>query len=524
MPSIASIGAIDAGSNAIRVVVASIGSTGAVTKLEVERMPVRLGRRAFTHGELDPATIEAAAGAFSRIRTLFDRHGVQAYRAVGTSALRTAQNRDLLLRRIEHEAGIEIDIIEGEEEARLVRLAVLEAFRDREPPRLLFDLGGGSLEVSVRTAEGEWWVTSRPIGTVRLLETFGLDDAINEDEARMVKRYVRSLLRMCERELGEHHATGVDPAVACGGNAEALANILGDRDERGMAFIDVEKLRALVTPLTELTVSARMERYGFGRDRAEVIGIAALALVSTAKAFRVRRFWVPSVGVREGLLLELSESLMEGKSSNRGAREQSLLSAARNFAARLGHHTQHGENVRRVARMLFDQLAKPLGLNAELGIVLEVAAVLHDIGEVVNRSGHHKHSEYLIRTGRIPGLDSPYREIVAAVARGHRKSTPDPRKHWSFGELDTKRRAEARALLAILRLADCLDTDHRGRINAISTTIRDKQLELVLHQQDAGPESNALLLRKAGLLEELLDVRASVKVLSTPHNGEIASA
>jgi exopolyphosphatase / guanosine-5'-triphosphate,3'-diphosphate pyrophosphatase len=174
------LGAIDAGSNAIRVVIAELAGPGSsdLVRIEAERIPVRLGHNAFTQSMLEPETIDGAVAAFVHFRERFDHHGVGIYRAVATSAVRNATNRDVLLHRLYHEAGIELEVIEGEEEARLVRKAVMQAFGAGAAPRAILDLGGGSLEVNLR-AGSAWRGTSLPVGTVRLMETFGLDGAIS---------------------------------------------------------------------------------------------------------------------------------------------------------------------------------------------------------------------------------------------------------------------------------------------------------------------------------------------------------
>ncbi|MBA3542475.1 MAG: Ppx/GppA family phosphatase, partial [Deltaproteobacteria bacterium] len=160
------LGAIDAGSNAIRVVIAELSSSELV-RVEAERVPVRLGHGAFTRGDMDAATIDAAVAAFVHFRARFDAQGVTMYRAVATSAVRNASNRDVLLHRLYHEAGIELEVIEGEEEARLVRKATIQALATLLPgqtPKLILDLGGGSLEVSVRQGS-TWRGNSLPVGT-----------------------------------------------------------------------------------------------------------------------------------------------------------------------------------------------------------------------------------------------------------------------------------------------------------------------------------------------------------------------
>jgi len=136
-PERTTLGAIDAGSNAIRMVVAELGPSELI-RVEAERMPVRLGHGAFTRGELDDAVIDQAVAAFVHFRERFDHHGVMIYRAVGTSAVRNATNRDVLLHRLYHEAGIELEVIDGEEEARLVRKSVVHSLGPTgTPPRAI---------------------------------------------------------------------------------------------------------------------------------------------------------------------------------------------------------------------------------------------------------------------------------------------------------------------------------------------------------------------------------------------------
>jgi len=228
------LGAIDAGSNAIRVVIAELGPTELV-RIEAERIPVRLGHNAFTRGELDSETIDQAVAAFVHFRQRFDAQNVAMYRAVATSAVRNASNRDVLLHRLYHEAGIELEVIEGEEEARLVRKAVMQAMGPQAIPRAILDLGGGSLEVNTKVGS-VWRGHSLPVGTVRLLETFGLDGAIAEAEAGMVRRYTATLMHTIAKYGPLSGASAIT-----GGNAEALAKIIAPAGSNSFELVDLEK-------------------------------------------------------------------------------------------------------------------------------------------------------------------------------------------------------------------------------------------------------------------------------------------
>lgn len=499
------LGAIDAGSNAIRIVIAELTPTELI-RIEAERMPVRLGHGAFTTGELDAATIDQAVAAFVHFRQRFDANGVGIYRAVATSAVRGASNRDVLLHRLYHEAGIELEVIEGEEEARLVRKAVLDALGPTATlPRAILDLGGGSLEVNLRHGSA-WRGYSLPVGTVRLLETFGLDGAIAEAEAGMVRRYTATLMHTIARS-----ANGGALAAATGGNAEALAKIVGDGNPTQPTF-ELAALEKALPSIVGATVEERMERFGVKKDRAEVLGIAALVFATAARQLGISKLLAPNVGIREAVLLELAETAREEQVRAEGAHDKALLTAARTFANRVDHDTTHGEHVRHLARALFHQLRDVHGIPDDRGVLLEVAALLHDVGEVVNVRGHHKHSEYMIRWARIPGLDDTAREMVALMARTNRKDAARCRQIINDSPLSKELRAQVRKLSALLRIADSLDSEHRSRVEQVVCTRMGEAIVLDLVVRDGPSRDDAKLIRKADLFKEELglDLRVTV--------------
>jgi len=495
------LGAIDAGSNAIRIVIAELGSTELV-RIEAERIPVRLGHNTFTAGVLEAKTIDEAVTAFVHFRERFDHHQVTMYRAVATSAVRNATNRDVLLHRLYHEAGIELEVIEGEEEARLVRKAVTQAAHPGQPPQIILDLGGGSLEVNLRRGS-VWRGHSLPVGTVRLLETFGLDGAIQDAEAGMVRRYTATLMTPIARA-----AAGHTTAAITGGNADALAKIFGD----GSGAFELAALEKGLPSVVGASVEERISKFGVKRDRAEVLGIAALVFATVARQLGIARLVAPGVGVREGVLIELAETAREEQAKAEGAHDKALLTAARSFANRVDHDTTHGEHVRLLARQLFHQLRDVHGVPDDKGVLLEVAALLHDVGEVVHQRGHHKHSEYMIRWGRIPGLDDTGREMVALMARCHRKDAGRVKDLIAGSALPKELRGQLRKMTALLRLADGLDSEHRSRVEQVVATRMGNSIVLDLVVRDGPSREDASLTRKADLLQaELgLDVRVTV--------------
>jgi len=512
------LGAIDAGSNAIRMVIAELAPAGELRRIEAERVPIRLGTGAFTRGELDAPIIDQTVAAFVHFRARFDAQGVSIYRAVATSAVRNASNRDVLIHRLYHEAGIELEIIEGEEEARLVRKATIQALAISMPgqqPKAILDLGGGSLEVNLRSGT-VWRGNSLPVGTVRLVETFGLDGAIGDAEAGMVRRYTATLMQATTRpSMLSNGISGV--AAATGGNAEALAKIVGDNHPTAPSF-ELAALERALPSIVGASVQERMDKFGVKRDRAEVLGVAALVFATVARQLGIAKLVAPGVGVREGVLIELAETAREERAKAEGAHDKALLTAARGFANRVDHDTTHGEHVRHLVRSLFHQLRDVHGLPESAGVLLEVAALLHDVGEVVNQRGHHKHSEYMIRWGRIPGLDDTSREIVAMMARVHRKDSARAKELISQSAIPKDLRGQVRKMAALLRVADALDTDHRSRVEQVVCTRMGDAIVLDLVVRDGPTRDDAKLLRKADLFKDELglDLRVTVARPVTP--------
>jgi len=212
------------------------------------------------------------------------------------------------------------------------------------------------------------------------------------------------------------------------------------------------------------------------------------------------------------VLIELGETAREEQAKAEGAHDKALLTAARSFANRVDHDTTHGEHVRLLARGLFHQLRDVHGIPDDKGVLLEVAALLHDVGEVVNQRGHHKHSEYMIRWGRIPGLDDTGREMVALMARCHRKDAGRAKEIINSSNLSKEQRAQLRKMTSLLRIADGLDTDHRSRVEQVVCTRMGEAIVLDLVVRDGPSRDDPRLLRKADLMKEELglDVRVTV--------------
>ena len=495
------LAAIDAGSNAIRLVIARATSPKHIQILDCERAAVRLGHNAFTRRMINGDTISRAARAFRQFRDRMDQYNVGAYRAVATAAAREARNYRRLMDRVQRKAGIELEVISSEEEARLVCSAAQWALGDRIQPRLIFDLGGGSLELNFYQRGVLEQRIGLPLGTIRLMETFSIDGAINEDNAHRLRHHILALLRSA---VPSPPKLSRSIAVACGGNAEALVRMAAGPMLERIPSINTRLLRDQTWRMLALDVPGRMRVFRIRKDRAEVIGIAAIIFNTLAKWLDVRTMLVPGVGVREGILLDLvaEQYSVRTTSEEEKGRASELLASARWFARRVDYNPQHAEQVARLALSLFDQLRPIHEMGADLRLVLEMAALLHDVGHFVSRKSHHRHGEYLIRNGEIPELRGWRRDMVAALVRYHNSKSEPQLEHASYAALDGERRRQARLLTSLLRIAEKLESEHAQRISGVDVQISGRKAIFIIRAMDGTRLDLLGLERKSGLFEK----------------------
>jgi len=315
------LAAIDVGSNAIRFLAVEFVDAKHWIEIEVQRLPIRLGHKAFLTGNLDERTMNAAVEAMGTFRRSLDNEGISRYRAVATSAIRDSRNGPELVRRIRHETGILLETITGTEEARLVWTA-MRSRMDLGPDRFLaMDLGGGSLEISLISEAGIHWTESHMMGTVRILEELGGGDVEPKQVRRLLSEYA-GMLRIPDR-IDPDRLAGV---VATGGNIEALAILAGCLPEAsGLSRLPLEDLTALTGKLARMPIAQRITELELEEDRADVILPAALIYGRVAEIAAATEILVPHVGVKEGVLIDLAEDVV-GPSAHASRLEQATRS------------------------------------------------------------------------------------------------------------------------------------------------------------------------------------------------------
>ncbi len=447
------IAAIDFGSNAVRMLVARVQGES-FEPLESIRMPVRLGQDVFQSGQMSGYTMQAAVDSFLHFRAIADRFGVAHLRAVATSAMREAQNGDLLIDRIFRQANIRLEVISGEEEARLIQTGVSRSINLTGKNALLIDIGGGSVEVTLTVGEETLSSEAYPMGTVRLLQRLGANGG--QIDTKLLSEYTESARRRIDRELD---GKKVEICVGTGGNIEEMGNLrkkLFRRESDNL--LQTEELKAIIEKLSDMTVEERMKKLELRADRADVILPAAMVLHMITREAGVKEIHIPGVGLKDGILWDM---LPQMQTPRLPRREQILASAAR-LGQKYQYDAEHAAQVAQLAGRIFDQTLSLHGLDETDRILLQTAALLHDVGHFVNTIDHDKHGYYILTHSPLMGLEPEQQNLVAHLVRFHRKMPED-----ALRNLSPKDRITVLKLCALLRLADALETSHTARLQDV---------------------------------------------------------
>lgn len=494
-------GAIDVGSNSVRLLVAEYDPVAGISVIDEVKDQPRLAKGLAETGRLDDAAVERAMVALARMKTVCERRGVRRVAAVATSATREAENGGEFVRRVREELGIPLEIIDAHTEATLSWRSVAHHFQLDGARAVVADIGGGSLEL-IGAVDGLVEATaSLPLGAVRTTETHIAGQ-------RDVPKAIGSLRRHARRQLRKAlpwREWTAPMLIGSGGTFTNLGRMAMAR--RGLPVPDsihgtrvtTAEVEQLLEWLATRTAEQRRHVLGLNVERADIIvaGLAVTAeLLDLADA---RELTVSAFGLREGLLLE-----MAGASPQLPSDPLRLL---REFVERCQGDRRHVEHVRHLALLLFDELGGLLQCEPADRALLEAAGLVHDVGQLVSYRRHHRHSFQLImHADRLPFAPRD-RLLVALLSRYHRKSGPR-KKHAEFAALSREDQALVCRLSALLRVADGLDRGHTGVVESVRVHVDADRV--LLQAVPRTPEADLSLecwgaTRKSELLQRLLD-------------------
>ncbi len=499
------VAAMDLGSNSFHLLVADVHADGHIDPLVQEKEMLRLGDVVSRHGAIPLTAADQAVATVRRFRLLAEAAGATEILAKATAAIRRASNGGEVVDRIRAETGVHVEVIGGLEEARLIFGAVRASVVLDPVPRTV-------LRPRRRQPRDHGRRRQQPdVGDERSSRRRPPHRRLRRAPTRSPSATAArcaTTSRPCSRPSCTRSAA-FEPKLAVGssGTLESLAEMVAARRDEdtpatlNQLTIDRSEFLALHTDLMASKAADRLRIDGLDARRVDLIVAGSMVLATAMDAFGFDQLTISEWALREGIVLDAvrHHDPTDWSDDPHAIRGSAVLSLAR----RCNWSEPHARQVAKLSLDLFDATAELHGLDAADRELLEFAALLHDIGEHVASSGHHKHGAYLVRNGQLRGFAPDEVELLAAVVRWHRRG--EPRVSDEFPLLDAAAIDRVRTLAAILRVADGLDRSRNQNVYGLDAMVTPSLVLLRVRALDDAELEIWGARRKRALLEKVLD-------------------
>jgi len=468
MPTFA---AVDIGSNSVRLKIAKV-EHGRLQTLHDDREVTRLGESVFAGGSLDPEAMAVTIRVLKRFHRAVQDQAADRVRVVATAALRDSRNSRAFLDWVRSATGWKAEVITGLEEGRLIHLGILSNARIANKRALLVDLGGGSCELTISVSGHIEDMVSLPIGAVRLTETFLHHDPPKKNELEQMRGFVQREISRIQKRIGE---TRVQTVLATSGTPAALSGLylakVAETDETQPHTVPHAAVSKILRELAKRNLEERRALTGIGPRRAEIIIAGAMVFAELMDMCSLRSFRYLPLGLRDGLLAQMLADYAQSpamKERVESERRDAILTVARNYQANLAY----AQRIRDFALQLFHRLKSVHRLPLQYADWLEAAAMLHEVGAFINRSGRRRHTHYIIANSELFGYTPAQRRIIAGITRYVGNSLP------ATGDavmqmVPRTDQAQVPKAVALLRLARALDQARRGAVRELHVRVQN---------------------------------------------------
>lgn len=480
----AKLSIVDIGTNSIHMVLAEVEPDFSYKILDRFKNMTRLGDGAFKTRRLSEAAMTRGLEVIRTLATLARNKGYERIEAVATSAVREAKNGGEFIEEIGRQTGLTVRVVTGEEEARLIYLGVRHSMDLAEEPTLVVDVGGGSVELIVGNRKAMIQGQSLKLGAIRLKDLYLKQDPPGKASLRDMEKAIDGQLKSA---LQPFKNWSFDRLVGTSGMVGNLAEIIclqrtgRPLHQLNLATVTLKEVREVEHLLSHASFKDRLATPGLDPKRADTLLPAAMVLRSLMERVGQSRMTISDKGIRDGLIYDFISRNREGIRAEReipNVRRRNVI-----YLARRCHYPKtHCHHVAKLATRLFDQTRPLHGLGDQEREWLEYAALLHDVGYLINSRQHHKHAYYLIKNSDLYGLTADEIEMIANIARYHRRALPHD-KHEPLKLLASKNRKTLEVLSALLRIADGLD---RSQFSVIQSLDVKLGRPVVIELQTAG--------------------------------------
>ncbi len=477
------LAAIDMGTNSFHMVISEVLPDGGFIVVDRAKDMIRIGENSITTKMLSEEAMAKGLQSLKTLKKLATERGVDNHHVIAyaTSAIREAKNGERFLDMINREVGIKTKLISGVEEARLIYLGVRDAIDIGDKNALMFDIGGGSLEIIFGDGKTPFLLESKKLGVARMLERFVTTDPISTKERHLLQQYYEVNLQSIAEYLKENPP---DMFIGSSGTIENIAKMIfnmsgnGEYGRLNNRVFTKKEFSTLVKKVLEMDSSERLELNGLDEKRVDLIVPGLILTCTLFNLFNVDKLMISESALREGMVIDYLLNHVEAYRKTHeylDVRRKSVIELAQRFQ----WDKTHSFHVAKLATRLFDQLKSLHKVPDTYRDLLEYAGLLHNIGCFISMTGHHKHSFYIILNGGLRGFSPEEIQIIANTVRYHRKSLPNL-KHPNFKSLSVEHRQVIKRLSVFLRLANALDRGHRQTIQDIVVDEHGKMIHLNL--------------------------------------------
>lgn len=497
------VAAIDLGTNSFHAVIVDIYPDGSFYTIDKLKEMVLLAEKGFNN-RLSEDAMQRALDALNKIKTLSEHQGADQILAYATSAIREAENGGVFIQRVIDEVGIKIVAIPGRMEAELIGLAVQHGVQMPKSPSLIMDIGGGSVEFILADKKKFFYMTSKKLGVARMTAEYVKSDPISPSEIKSLESHFRKNLEDVAQSFALHRGKLM---IGSSGTMENIALMISHKLKKS-PNLTVNQLRFTAKQFSDfyedvilLNHNERSKLVGLDEKRVDLLPAGLVLVNFILQNFSIKEVKISAQALREGIILRfIKQELDDLKEINvvGDPRKRSVME----LVHKCDWHELHSRHVAKLALIIFDFIKDDLNLHSSDRELLEYASFMHDIGYYISHRKHHKHALYIIRNADLKGFNENEIEVMAHVARYHRRSTPKPR-HNQYDQLSEIDKEKIRKLSAILRIADGLDRSHYQNVRSIELS-QTKEVIKMRIVTEADPQLEIWgAMRKNSLFEEV---------------------
>jgi len=479
------IATIDIGTNSFHMIISEVSSDGRVKLVEKEKEIVRLGNSASDMKVIEESATKRAISTLGHFASLAENFNAEII-AVATSAVREANNSSEFLTKVKQETGIDIHLVSGMEEARLIYTGVINGLPLSGKRILVIDIGGGSTETIVAQAGESIFARSAKIGALRLTKKFFDKDNINEEDINEAREFISNkwslILDRLKKETYEE-------VVVCSGTFNNLIqmsisnkNYKSSSGLNGQRFDKESILKTISKIIKKKNPDEISKLNGLDPTRKDIILAGVLIAENIINELKIKSITYSSYALREGILYNIinnKNSASQTIDNLQNLRNDTVLSLAQKFRVDISH----AEHISYISEKLFHGLKSLHKLGKDSLEILKAASLLHDCGFFISQDAHHKHSYYLIANAEMPGFAKDESDLIAQIARYHRKSMPK-KTHSSFDLLSKEKQYQVWILGGILRIAEGIDRKQKSNVVDIDIFVEKSKIHFKLISKD----------------------------------------